>query len=75
MLGLLFAGEGLVPSAKVPLRTQQALGPLKARAVTTEMSALRTAAIIGVSASSCDSPSEFPFAHRCTHHPPCDSPS
>ena len=50
MLGLLFAGEGLVPSAKVPLRTQQALGPLKARAVTTEMSALRTAAIIGVSA-------------------------
>ena len=50
MLGLLFAGEGLVPSAKVPLRTQQALGPLKARAVTTEMSALRTAAIVGVSA-------------------------
>ena len=49
MLGLLFAGEGLVPSAKVPLRTQQALGPLKARAVTTEMSALRTAAIVGVS--------------------------
>merc|ERR1719238_2116545 len=48
MLGLLFAGEGLVPSAKVPLRTQQALGPLKARAVTTEMSALRTAAIVGV---------------------------
>ena len=52
MLGLLFAGEGLVPSAKVPLRTQQALGPLKARAVTTEMSALRTAAIVGVSALS-----------------------
>ena len=48
MLGLLFAGsESLVP-AQMPLQTRQALGPLKARAVT-DMSALRIAAAAAVS--------------------------